>query len=118
MLLTDWIQYSYLLIKALKLDILNIILIVSIVIILLVLIQKILGTQTKNVKPTHMKKAELIASYENQMRETISSYHTNKEELKQQKIQTLKRISMELSTNIFFDKEEVKNILQKLSNMH
>lgn len=99
-------------------DILNIILIVSVVIILLILIQKFLGKQTKNVKPTHVKKDELIDSYENQMRETIAAYRTNKEELTKQKIQTLKRISNELSTNIFFDKDEVRNILQKLSNMH
>lgn len=98
-------------------DFLNIILVISMLIILFFTVQKLIGSK-KNIKSAVVKKHELIANYEKQMRETINKYNEDKQVLKYKKMETLKQISKELSTNIFFDKEEVKNLIQKLANMH
>jgi len=100
------------------LDVLNIVLIVSVSVILYFLVQKLLLSNKKEIKPTAVKKEELIMGFELRMRKTIETYHGNAEMLKTQKMKTLKEISAELSTNIFFDKQEVKELIQKLANMH
>lgn len=99
-------------------DILNIILILSIVVILYFLAKKFFALNLKKSKPSSLKKEEIITMYEKQMREVIHDSHLNNEKLKIKKMQTLKRINIELSTNIFFDKDEVRMIIQKLSNMY
>ncbi len=100
------------------LDILNIILIVSICIVLYFLIKFIFNQPAREVKSAAMKKSEIISGYEKRMRELLSSSVGEDHALIEKKKELLKQISVELSTNIFFDKEEVKNIIQKLVNMH
>lgn len=99
-------------------DLINIILLLSITVILIILFQKFSPATKNGVKPTAIKKEELIYGYEQRMQKTIDTYHLNNELLKLKKMEILKEISTELSTNIFFDKNEVKELIQKLANMH
>ena len=100
-------------------DILNIVLIVCIFIIIYYFIKKFFGsTPEKDVRSTALKKSEIIDGFEHQMREILITYANDEKKLKEKKTQLLKQISTQLATNIFFDKVEVRNIIQKLVNMH
>jgi len=100
------------------LDILNLILIASILVIVYFLVKMFLNTTKKEAKPVEVKKEEIIRNYENQMRELLNTYKNDDTSLTANKTALLKKISKELSTNIFFDKDEVRSIIQKLVNMH
>jgi len=100
------------------LDILNLILIVSILIISFFFVKFFFFTQKSQGKPAALKKDELVSDYVNQMQDIITLYTNDEETLRFEKTQLLKQISKELATNIFFDKQEVKDLLTKLANMH
>jgi len=97
---------------------LNLVLIVSILIISYFFVKFFFFSPKTQKKPAALKKSELISDYENQMQDVITLYSNDDETLKFEKMQLLKQISKELATNIFFDKQEVKELLHKLANMH
>ena len=99
-------------------DILNAVLILSIFIIIFYLGKKLFNPVNKEVKSPKRKKEEIINEYEEQMKEVLTMYKNDDNILKLKKTQLLKQISTELSTNIFFDKQEVRDVIQKLVNMH
>jgi len=100
------------------LDILNLILIVCVIIITYFFVKSFFFQDKGQAKPTKQKKEEIIDDYVTQMQEVITLYTHDDEALKREKTQLLKQISQELATNIFFDKQEVKDLLYKLANMH
>ena len=72
----------------------------------------------KDVKTVESKKEEIITGYENKMREVLLAYPEDDNMRTTKKTELLKQVSKELSTNIFFDKPEVRDIIQKLANLH
>ena len=70
-----------------------------------------------NIRPSYEKKSDLIASYEEELKSIINDNQHNKELLKTKKMQYLKTVSQELHNNIFFDENEVKQIIQRLASM-
>ena len=74
-------------------------------------------SKTVFVKPKAVKKDELIQSYKVELLEILEKYEDNKELQFQEKLKFLKRVNYELSMNIFFEKEEAKNLIQELSNL-
>ena len=97
-------------------DGLNILLILLIVIAFVLIIKHFLKAQ-QNTKPSHVKKEEIIQSYEEQMKNLQNKYLNDADELKKQKMIFLKTVSMELHRNIFFDEEESKAIIKHLASL-
>lgn len=75
------------------------------------------NNKTSFVKPKAVKKEELIESYRVELLEILEKYEDNKELQLQEKLKFLKRVNYELSMNIFFEKEEARNLIQELSNL-
>lgn len=73
--------------------------------------------KTTFVKPKAVKKEELIENYRVELLEILEKYEDNKELQLQEKLNFLKRVNYELSMNIFFEKEEARNLIQELSNL-
>lgn len=69
------------------------------------------------IKPKVVKKEELIEGYRVELLEILKKYEDNKELQLQEKLKFLKRVNYELSMNIFFEKEEARNLIQELSNL-
>lgn len=74
-------------------------------------------SKTVFVKPKAVKKDELIQSYRVELLEILEKYEDNKELQFQEKLKFLKRVNHELSMNIFFEKEEARELIQELSNL-
>ena len=68
-------------------------------------------------KSKAIKKEELIEAYRLELLEILEEYEDNKELQLQEKLKFLKRVNYELSMNIFFEKEEAKELLQELSKL-
>jgi len=100
------------------LDILDIILVVSILVIIVFLVKKLANPINKETKSPKRKKEEITLEYEEEMKKVLLTYNHDEQTLKLKKTQLLKQISTELSTNIFFDKQEVREVIQKLANLH
>jgi hypothetical protein len=73
--------------------------------------------KTTFIKPKAVKKEELIEGYRVELLEILKKYEDNKELQLQEKLKFLKRVNYELSMNIFFEKEEARNLIQELSNL-
>lgn len=73
--------------------------------------------KTVFAKPKAIKKDELIQSYKVELLEILEKYEDNKDLQFQEKLKFLKRVNYELSMNIFFEKEEARNLIQELSNL-
>ena len=73
--------------------------------------------KTVFIKPKAVKKDELIQNYRVELLEILEKYEDNKELQFQERINFLKRVNSELSMNIFFEKEEARNLIQELSNL-
>lgn len=74
-------------------------------------------SKTVFVKPKAVKKDELIQSYRVELLEILGKYEDNKELQFQEKLKFLKRVNYELSMNIFFEKEEARELIEELSNL-
>lgn len=68
----------------------------------------------QNVKSSAVKKSEIIDNYKNQMQNVIKTYENDKKKQIEEKTKLLKKINHELSMNLFFDKEEAKELLSEL----
>lgn len=75
------------------------------------------NNKTNFVKPKAIKKEELVESYRVELLEILEKFEDNKELQLQEKLRFLKKVNYELSMNIFFDKEEARNLIQELSNL-
>ena len=68
-------------------------------------------------KPKALKKEELIENYKLELLDILEKCENNKELELQERLKFLKRVNYELSMNIFFEKEEAKELLQELSKL-
>lgn len=69
------------------------------------------------IKPKAIKKEELVENYRVELLGILEKYEDNKELQLQEKLKFLKRVNYELSMNIFFDKEEARDLIQELSKL-
>ncbi len=72
---------------------------------------------TYKSKPKAIKKEEIIKSYEDELKEILLSCKEDKSKAIELRIQFLKKVNQELSMNIFFEQNEARQILEKLSKM-
>ena len=68
-------------------------------------------------KSKALKKEELIENYKLELLDILEKCENNKELELQERLKFLKRVNYELSMNIFFEKEEARNLIQELSNL-
>ena len=69
------------------------------------------------VKPKAVKKEELVENYRMELLKILEKYEDNKELQLQEKLKFLKKVNYELSMNIFFEKEEARDLIQELSKL-
>lgn len=72
------------------------------------------NNKTNFVKPKAVKKEELVENYRLELLEILEKYEDNKELQLQEKLKFLKKVNYELSMNIFFEKEEARDLIQEL----
>ncbi|GGD47152.1 hypothetical protein GCM10012288_21730 [Malaciobacter pacificus] len=70
-----------------------------------------------NKKSPAIKKSEIEDYYIEKMKEINLRYKKDEDLLKHEKLKFLKRVNQELSMNIFFDEDEAKDLLKKLTIM-
>ena len=75
------------------------------------------NNKTNFVKPKAVKKEELVENYRLELLEILEKYEDNKELQLQEKLKFLKKVNYELSMNIFFEKEEARDLIQELSKL-
>jgi len=66
-------------------------------------------------KSSALKQQEIIVGYQNEMEALLKKYEDDKKICLQEKTRLLHRINKELATNIFFDADEVKAVLNALA---
>jgi len=71
----------------------------------------------QTVKTKKEKRAEILAQYKEELIEELKPLQHDKEALLKKKAVVLKRFSNELSRNIFFDNDEVKEIILELTKV-
>ena len=95
----------------------DIVLILLILALLVVGILIFLNGNSNNIKPTAVKKHEIIEQYEKELKSILNKYKHDNETMIQQKKNFLQKCNSELSRNIFFDENESKKIIQKLASL-
>lgn len=68
-----------------------------------------------SVQSKEEKRDEIINSYKRELREAIEPIKDDKEQRMAKKSELLKRFSVELSRNIFFNQDEIRGIIVELS---
>lgn len=63
------------------------------------------------IKPTKNKKIDIINGYKKRLKDELQILNGDKEAIKSRKKVLLKEFNMELSRNIFFDKDEIKDVI-------
>ncbi|UTJ07662.1 hypothetical protein [Arcobacter roscoffensis] len=66
------------------------------------------------VKPSAVKKDEIIEEYKQKLEQIKTNYKDDESKLKIEKMKFIKQVNTELSMNLFFDEHEAKKIIQDL----
>lgn len=90
---------------------------IVIVLILLGFVYLLFQTRSlpKKTNDTKHKKEDIIKNYKKRLKSELVIFKNNPQKLQKYKIVLLKEISNELSRNIYFDKSEIKAIIQELA---
>lgn len=80
-----------------------------------VIIATLRGSNTKVVKTKEQKRVEIIATYKLELQKALEPLENNKDARIAKKSSLLKKFSDELSRNIFFDKNEIQEIVLDLA---
>ena len=80
-----------------------------------VIIATLRGSNTKVVKTKEQKRVEIIATYKLELQKALEPLENNKDARIAKKSSLLKKFSDELSRNIFFDKNEIQEIILDLA---
>jgi flagellar basal body-associated protein FliL len=88
----------------------------GIIIILFVMVHTLKANEKKVLKTKEQKKAEIIAQYRLDLKNTLASLENDKQAKMTKKTLMLKQFSDELSRNIFFDNDEIRDIILSLAN--
>ena len=87
----------------------------GIVIFILIIILTLRSTPPSEIQTKEQKRQEIINEYRQQLRSALDALEDDEEAMVAKKSELLKRFSNELSMNIFFDKEEIRDIIKNLS---
>lgn len=87
------------------------------IIVFFVVLFFIVSKKSYKIKNSAIKKDEIIAQYENDLKKILSQYDDDKTKQIEEKKIFLQNCNSELSRNIFFTQEESLQILQRLSKL-
>ncbi|MCK4975202.1 MAG: hypothetical protein KAR81_08100 [Sulfurimonas sp.] len=88
---------------------------IGIVTLILVIIITLRGGSVKEVKTKNQKRAEILDAYKLELKKALGPLKDDKEAKVSKKSSMLKKFNDELSRNIFFDKNEIRDIMLELS---
>lgn len=91
--------------------------IVAVVIFLLIAYKLSKSSIGKEAQSREAKQIEIVDGYKKQLKEELELLKDDNEKRKIKKAQLLKKISDELSRNIFFDADDIREIISELSHM-
>ncbi len=95
-------------------DISTVLIIVLLIGAFIILIKRYNSVDEYEVKPSPVKKEEVIQAYEQEVKELLQSYKDDEAKLLEEKKRLIKRINNELKMNLFFDDEEAKEVINRL----
>lgn len=75
------------------------------------------NSSVQPIKKDIKSKQELIEDYKQELLSILDKYENNKELQLKEKFAFLKRVNYELSMNIFFEKEEIKDLIKELTRL-
>ncbi len=87
--------------------------IIAVLIIVIVITLK--QTNTTQVRSKANKKIDIIDGYKKSLHDELALLNGDQEAIKSRKSILLKEFNMELSRNIFFDKDEIRELILELS---
>ena len=87
----------------------------GIVIFIIIIIVTMRSKSVDVVQSSEEKKTEIINSYKQELRDSLEPLAKDADARVAKKSELLKRFSQELSQNIFFDDEELREIILELS---
>lgn len=94
--------------------ILSIIGIFILIIVIFITLRKT-NTDTDKTRTTKDKKIEIINGYKKRLKDELQKLNGDEEAIKHKKSVLLKEFNMELARNIFFDKDEIRDVILDLS---
>ncbi len=83
----------------------------------IILVVKFIYFTNKNILKKTQSKLDIINRYKIALLKILNESKDDKELQRSNKIEFLKRVNDELSRNIFFEKHEIKVVLEELSKM-
>ena len=95
-------------------DISTVLIIVLLIGAFFILIKRYNSVDEYEVKPSPVKKEEVIQAYEQEVKELLQNYKDDEAKLLEEKKNLIKRINNELKMNLFFDDEEAKEVINRL----
>jgi hypothetical protein len=98
-------------------DTLVIFAIIGIVVLVFVIVATLYLSLDNKVQTKEAKRQQIIVDYKRQLRDELEPLKDNKEAMLATKSTLLNRFSKELAMNIFFDKDEIRDIMLDLSKV-
>lgn len=89
--------------------------IIGIIILIIVIFITLRKKNTDKIRPTENKKIDIINGYKKRLKDELQMLNRDKKAIKNKKSVLLKEFNMELSRNIFFDKDEIRDVILDLS---
>ena len=91
------------------------IIIILVIVVVFFLVKRYTSSNTQ-IKSKAIKKSEIIDDYKKQLRDMIVSCKEDENLILVKRKELLKQFNQELSLNIFFDKNEIRQTLNELVN--
>ena len=88
---------------------------IAITVLIIVIVITLKQTSTNKVRSTGNKKIDIINGYKKRLHDELLLLNGNQEAIKSKKNTLFKEFNMELSRNIFFDKDEIREVILELS---
>jgi len=89
--------------------------IVGIVIFIIIIVVVLRSDVNDPQKKEKLKKDDILNGYREELRKALEPLKDNKEAKVAKKSKILKKINSELAMNIFFDKDEIREVILKFS---
>jgi len=87
----------------------------AIAVLIIVIVITFKQTNTNQVRSKANKKIDIINGYKKRLHDELLLLNGEQEAIKNKKSALLKEFNMELSRNIFFDKDEIREVILDLS---
>ena len=89
--------------------------VIGIVILVVIIVLTFRSSNIQKPRDTTEKKAQIVAQYHQEMKDALAGLEDDKQKRLSTKRELLKKFNDELSRNIFFNADEIRAIILKLS---